>query len=330
MTFGGFINRLREKIEEGNNATIQDLVRILVEGPDHLFELFPLTDSLRYKHFGNFIRLCAIMNAKSGICDQDCFFCGQSTSCRTKDDIYPLLPVERILETAVRAKGCGATKFSIVGSGLAPSENEMDILIRSITAIHQNGISPCISFGMLQLGQLDRLRDAGLARFHHNIEASSNFYSKICTTRSWEDNANAVKAAKDIGLPVCCGGIFGMGEGTENRAEMILQSAQLGADSFPVNFLNPILGTPLADRPLLDPREALAIIAAIRIASPQAQIILCGGREVTLRSCQSLTFAAGASGLMIGDYLLTKGRPADEDLAMLEDLGLRPEPANSR
>jgi biotin synthase len=171
---------------------------------------------------------------------------------------------------------------------------------------------------------VEYLLSRGLRSVHHNLETSRSFYPQVCTTHDYEEDVTAVRAAKAAGAWVCCGGIFGLGESPEDRVELALTLRELGVDSIPVNFLNPVPGTPLEGRRDLSPMDCLRIIAMLRLTNPTREIIVCGGREVNLRDLQALMFAAGATGTMVGNYLTTAGRPAEEDLRMLRDLGLSP------
>jgi biotin synthase len=180
----------------------------------------------------------------------------------------------------------------------------------------------CASLGIVDRGFLAELKAAGLYRFHHNLETAASFFSRICTTHSFAERVATIEAAKEAGLSVCAGGIFGLGESLAQRWEMAQTLKTLGVDAIPLNFLHPLAGTPLAHRPLLDPLTALKIVAAFRLMFPEHSVIICGGRQVTLRSLAPLLFAAGADSLMTGDYLTTQGRLPDEDRQMLADLGL--------
>jgi len=186
------------------------------------------------------------------------------------------------------------------------------------------GLETCVSLGTLPPPDVEYLLSRGLRSVHHNLETSRSFFPKVCTTHDYEEDVAAVRAAKAAGAWVCCGGIFGLGESPEDRVELALTLRELGVDSIPVNFLNPVPGTPLEGRRDLSPMECLRIIGMLRLTNPTREIIVCGGREVNLRDLQALMFAAGATGTMVGDYLTTAGRPAEEDLRMLRDLGLAP------
>ncbi|MBW1992197.1 MAG: biotin synthase BioB [Deltaproteobacteria bacterium] len=279
---------------------------------------------VREARFGRRVSLCVIINAKSGLCSEDCAFCSQAATSRAEIAKYPLLPWEKLLEAARAAQAQGAARFSIVtsGKGITSAREKSDIL-RAVAAIRERvPVRVCASLGVADRGFLQELKDAGLYRFHHNLETAASFYPQICSTHRYEERLATVAAAQEAGLEVCVGGIFGLGETLAQRYEMAQTLKTLEVDAIPLNFLHPLPGTRLADRPLLKPLEALKIIIAFRLSLPDKTIIICGGRQPTLRSLAPLIFAAGANALMTGDYLTTKGRLPEEDRQMLEDLGL--------
>ncbi len=184
------------------------------------------------------------------------------------------------------------------------------------------GIETCVSLGMLTGEGISYLLSRGLRSVHHNLETSRRFFPSVCTTHEYEEDVRAVRAAKAAGAWVCCGGIFGIGEGDDDRVDLAMTLRELDVDSIPVNFLNPVAGTPLEGKRELTPFLCLKIIAMMRLCHPSREIIVCGGREVNLRDLQPLMFAAGATGTMAGNYLTTTGRPAEEDIRMIRDMGL--------
>lgn len=280
--------------------------------------------SLREKHFGHRVSFCVIINAKSGLCSEDCAFCSQSATSKAEIARYPLLPREKLVEAARAAHSQGAARFSIVTSGKGiVSVKEKREIVEAVAAIREAvPLKVCASLGLADRPFLEDLRAAGLFRFHHNLETAASFYPRICSTHTYRERLATIAAAKEAGLSVCVGGIFGLGESVAQRYEMAQTIKELGVDAIPINFLHPLPGTRLADRPLLPPLEALRVIIAFRLMFPDKTIIICGGRQPTLRSLAPLIFAAGANALMTGDYLTTKGRLPEEDRQMLEDLGL--------
>jgi biotin synthase len=222
------------------------------------------------------------------------------------------------------AADAGAARFSIVTSGRGiVSTQEQEVILATVAAIRETvDIKVCASLGLVDPPFLADLKDAGLYRFHHNLETAGSFFPEICTTHTFAARLATVEAAQDAGLSVCVGGILGMGESLAQRWELAQAIKELDPDAIPLNFLHPLPGTRLAHRPKLSPLEALKIIAAFRLTFPDKTIIICGGRQPTLRSLAPLMFAAGANALMTGDYLTTKGRLPEDDRLMLEDLGL--------
>jgi len=288
-------------------------------------ELLYRANVLRERFCGNVVHLCSIINAKSGACSEDCGFCAQSARYHTSAPVHALVSCAEMTGAADAAAGLGADSFGIVtsGEGICKSRKDFDTICEAAAAVAESGrIDPCVSIGKLEAENAARLKAAGVNRINHNLETSARFYPQVCTTHSHAERVATVKSAKAAGLEVCCGGIFGLGETWEDRVDLALQLRELGVDAVPINFLNPIPGTPLGGRALLPAREALRIVALYRFLLPDREIKVCGGREVTLRDLQSWMFRAGASGTMLGNYLTTRGRSPGDDLQMLADLGL--------
>lgn len=279
---------------------------------------------VREQAFGTKVSLCAIVNAKSGLCPEDCAFCAQSAHHATTVAQYPLLDEQTLLENARRAAACGAGCYGIVtsGSGIRSGE-ELDRICSVIRKIRAEGlIAPGASLGTLDAFSVHALKDAGLVTYHHNLETSRSFFPQICSTHDYEDDVATVRLAKQAGLRVCSGGLFGLGESMAQRVELALTLRELDVDSVPINFLDPVDGTPLAGSNNLSPLECLHIIALFRLIIPKAHITVCGGREKNLRDLQSWIFMAGASGIMTGNYLTKEGRQPSDDRQMIADLGL--------
>ncbi len=279
---------------------------------------------MREARFGRRVSLCVIINAKSGQCSEDCAFCSQSVRAHTGISTYPLLPRDKLVEAAQAAADAGAARFSLVTSGRGiASVKEKEGILKAVAAIREAAdIKICASLGIVDRAFLAELRDAGVQRFHHNLETAGSFFPEICTTHTFAERLATVEAAKAAGLSVCVGGILGLGESVAQRWELAQAIRELDPEAIPLNFLHPLPGTRLAQRPRLAPLEALKIIAAFRLSFPDKTIIICGGRQPTLRSLAPLMFAAGANALMTGDYLTTKGRLPEDDRLMLEDVGL--------
>ena len=308
----------------GKGIHAEDALFVLGLPQVEIWRLLAVSEKVRRRFKGDQIRLCSIVNAKSGLCSEDCAFCSQSSRSSASIDKYPLLEEEEIVMAARDAKQRGAREFSIVASGLSMhNSRELERVGKAIARIRTEvGIETCVSLGTLSAENISFLLSRGLRSVHHNLETARGFFPSICTTHDYEEDVRAVREAKAAGAWVCCGGIFGIGESAADRVELAMTLRELNVDSIPVNFLNPIEGTPLHGKSELTPFYCLKIIAMMRLCHPSREIIVCGGREVNLRDMQGLIFAAGATGMMIGNYLTTSGRPVEEDLRMVEDLGL--------
>ncbi len=319
-----FWERIKADSLSGKGIDADDALTVLGLPQSELWALLEVSETVRRRFKGDQIRLCSIVNAKSGLCSEDCAFCSQSRRSNASIEKYPLLEEEEIVTAARDAKERGAREFSIVTSGLSMhSKRELDRVGNAIARIGTEvGIETCVSLGALSEENISFLLSRGLRSVHHNLETARGFFPSICTTHDYEEDVRAVRRAKAAGAWVCCGGIFGIGEAAADRVELAMTLRELDVDSIPVNFLNPIEGTPLGGKSELTPFGCLKIIAMMRLCHPSREIIVCGGREVNLRDLQGLIFAAGATGMMIGNYLTTSGRPAEEDLRMIADLGL--------
>lgn len=286
-----------------------------------LDELCAAAEEIRSDCCGNTFDLCAIINAKSGRCSEDCAFCAQSARHRAAISEYELLDAESILAAALEAEAAGVLRFSIVTSGGSLSDEELASVARAVRLIRERTrLSVCISLGILTEAQYRRLGDAGAGRVHNNLETGENYFPKICTTHSWQDKRAAVTAAIAAGLSVCSGGIIGLGESMEDRVDMVLAARELGVDSIPVNILNPIAGTPLAGAPRLPYDEIRRTIAIFRFILPHAAIRMAGGRGL-LPEAGLACFKSGANAAITGDMLTTSGIAAARDIRMISELG---------
>ncbi|HSB35148.1 MAG TPA: biotin synthase BioB, partial [Nitrospirota bacterium] len=294
-----------------------------VEGAD-LWDLFAAASRVRERFRGDLVDVCSIVNAKSGACTEDCSYCAQSVHHATDAPVYPLISVESVEAAALSARENGAKRFCIVTSGRGvEGRDDLETIARGIRRVKDAGLSSCATLGTLSRDQLAYLKDAGLDRYHHNIETSRKYFPRICSTHTFEDRIEVLVRAKSLGLDLCSGGILGMGEAMKDRIDMAFSLREIGADSVPINFLMPIAGTPLERIPPVEPLEALKSLALFRLILPEKEIRVCGGRGTALRSLHPLIFAAGADGFMIGNYLTQSGLDPREDLKMILDLGLR-------
>ncbi|HLF86946.1 MAG TPA: biotin synthase BioB [Nitrospiria bacterium] len=319
------------------NLKLKDIIRKQEEGAplsrDEALSLVSIDDTpiisslaenTRKKYKGDLADLCSVISAKSGSCPEDCSFCAQSAHYQTGIMEYPLIQVDKIIKAASDAKKNGARRFCISTSGRGIEDNDdISVICEAIGNIRDEvSISPCATLGMMSSDHLKALKEAGLNRYHHNLETSETFYKKICTTHSYSERVEMVKNIKDAGLSACVGGILGMGETMEDRADLAIAIRDLDPDSIPINFLMPIMGTPLDGIPRITHDEALRSIALFRFIMPDKEIRICGGRVSALGDSHRLIFNFGADGMMVGNYLTRSGVDPKEDLRMLNDLGL--------
>jgi biotin synthase len=316
------IKHLEKKILSGSSISKEDALNIAKISGDDIFDLFISANKIRNHFRGNKVELCSIVNAKSGACPEDCSFCAQSVKSKAEIEVYPLLKKELVIQKAKKAKQSGAKRFSIVTSGRKSSNRDLFAIADMISEIREKGLLPCASLGLLREKELEILKSAGLGRYHHNLETSERFFPKICSTHSYTDKLKTVDAVKSIGLSMCSGGIFGLGETWQDRIDMAFLLKDLYVDSVPINFLIPIKGTALEHRGLLHPFEALKILSLYRLILPQKEIRICGGRMQILTEFNSMVFFAGADSLLTGNYLTTSGRSYKDDLRLIELYGL--------
>jgi biotin synthase len=299
----------------------------LINSPDEdVFPLIASAERIRRHFHGNKVKLCGIVNAKSGRCSENCSFCAQSAHHRTKCSVYPLMNEQELVAAAKKAeKERSATCFSFVTSGKTiHTDQELSMIGSALaTLTRETKLNRCVSLGTLDLAHIIKLKKAGLKRLHHNLETAESFFPKMCTTHSYQDRIKTIKFAQQAGLGVCSGGIFGIGETAEQRVELAFALKELGVQSVPINILNPVAGTPAAkNHQPLTPFEVLKLVATYRFILPTQDIGIFGGRERALGELQPLMFVAGANVTLIGDYLTTKGQSPDKDLKMIADLGL--------
>ncbi|NOY53299.1 MAG: biotin synthase BioB [Deltaproteobacteria bacterium] len=312
---------LIQQAEEGGSLNWEEANALVqVDLP----ELMAAACRVRERFRGDAVSLCAIINAKSGRCGEDCRFCAQSAHHKTGVSTYPLIPEEQILEGADRSAGDGVHLFCIVTSGRRATREDLSKIEAMLRKMRAAGrIRPCASLGTLDLPELKALKEAGLLRYHHNIETARSFYAAVCTTHSFDRRLKTVRNAKAAGLEVCCGGILGMGETMAQRMEMALTLRDLKVDSIPLNFLHPIPGTPLADVQSMGREEILKTVALFRLIHPGVEIRACAGREIQLGKEQGRLLDAGIDGLLTGDYLTTPGTAPEKDRVLVASHGLR-------
>ncbi len=294
------------------------------DGAD-LMDLLAAANRVRERHRGPVVDICSIVNARSGACSEDCRYCAQSAHYRTGAQVYDMIDPAVMAEAAAAARVNGARRFCIVTSGRGiDDDRDLRSIADGIGRVRDLGLSACATLGTLTRDQLAFLRDAGLQRYHHNIETSREHFPEICTTHTFDDRLELLDHARKLGLSVCSGGILGLGEGMQDRISMALTLRELDVDSVPLNFLMPVPGTPLEQAEPVAPLEALLSIALFRLILPAKEIRVCGGRGNGLGHLHPLIFLAGADGFMVGNYLTRTGPDPAADLRILQELGLSP------
>ncbi len=296
-----------------------------LESQADIMDLIAAANRVREHFKGNKIHLCSIVNAKAGGCSENCKFCAQSAAYQGDSPRYGFIDQEPVEEAADEAGRNGVTAVGLVAAWKGLKEGPiLDEVCDRIRELKASGKTrPDASLGLIESQAVaDRLKEAGLECYGHNLESSRNFFPQHCTTHSYEDRLQTIAYLKKAGIKICSGGIIGMGETREDRCDLALSLREIGANVVPINILNPIEGTPYENNERLAPYEILKTIACFRLLLPQREIMIAGGRTVNLRDLQSMVFMAGASALMVGNYLTTLNQPVEKDLQMLKDLGL--------
>lgn len=321
-----FIKRLKDRIlkrEKINYEEAINLSRISIEDKDTLERLCEAANEIREKFCGNNFDLCTITNAKSGKCSEDCKYCAQSAHFTTGAEVYPLISKEKALEEAKKVEVEGAHRYSLVtsGRGLKGDSIECDKLEEIYRYLKDNTeLSLCASHGISDEKALKSLFDSGVKTYHHNLESSREFYKNICSTHTYEERVETIKLAQKVGLQVCSGGIWGLGETEEDRIKMAFELQELGVFSVPINILMPIPGTPLENNKALDPKEILKMIAIYRFILPEAYLRYAGGR-IKLGDLQEKGIKSGINSALTGNFLTTTGTTIESDKAMVRRNG---------
>lgn len=314
------MNELKEKVMAGGEITREEALR-LMEAP--LEELCLAADEIRTHFCGNGFDICTIINGKSGRCSENCKFCAQSAYYHTEAESYPLLDEEEIVRQAKYNADRGVLRYSIVTSGRALKDSEVDQMCAAIRAVKREAdIEVCVSFGLLDTEQYRKVRQAGASRVHNNLETSRRNFPNVCTTHTFDDKVAAIKAARAAGLSVCSGGIMGLGETKEDRVDMAFSLRELGVKSVPLNMLNPIPGTPYEKNERLTPEDMRRIAAVYRFILPDAAIRLAGGRGLMADKGEGC-FKSGANAVISGDMLTTSGYTIESDMELIERLGYK-------
>jgi biotin synthase len=325
LSFRTWLSPVLERVLEGGTIDRSEALRLLqAMGPD-CFDLFAAANRIRHSVHGDKVHLCSIVNAKSGRCSEDCGFCSQSVRFPSDIPEYDLVDNETILSHARRARENASQALGIVAAwrGLKKGRDLDTVLERIRVLAAEEGIHADASLGLIDDPDIPpMLKEAGLHTYNHNLETSRRHFANICETHSYDERIATLKLIKGAGMRTCSGGIFGMGEQHEDRVDLAFELRELDVDVIPLNFLNPMPGTPMEGLPLMEPMECLRTVSMFRFVNPRAHLMVAGGREVSLRHLQPLMFAAGADATMAGSYLTSDGRTGSEDLEMIKQLGL--------
>lgn len=317
--------KLAEMSLRGEALLEEECLEVLQCPAERILELLQAAYAVRRRYFGNRVVLHMLLNAKSGLCSEDCSYCSQSAVSQAPIEKYPLMEEEKIVQGAREAKSARAKRFCIVTSGAAPREAELDRLCSSAGRIKSEvGIEICTSLGFVTEEAARRLRQAGVNRYNHNINTSERHYSSVCSTHSYADRVQALKNARAAGLELCCGVLLGMGETDRDVIDSAFALRAVKPDSIPVNFLHPIDGTPLGRLETLSPHRCLAMLCLVRLLNPSTEIRAAGGREFRLRSLQPLALYP-ANSIFVSGYLTTGGQSPEEAWKMIEDAGFEVE-----
>lgn len=317
---------LADRVLEGTPLTAEEAQSVLDCPNEELLSLLDAAYRVRRRHFGNRVQLYFLMNAKSGLCPEDCGYCSQSKISDAEIPKYNILSRDKLLDGARVAAERGAKTYCIVISARGPNEREVKAVETIVPEIKEKyGLDICACLGLLSDEQAQRLADCGVNRVNHNLNTGPEHYEKICTTHTYQDRVDTLKSVRTAGMELCSGGIVGMGEQPSDIVQMAIELRDLGVESIPVNFLNPIDGTPLEGAANcggveLSPQYCLKVLAMFRLVNPDREIRIAGGREIHLRSLQPLGLYP-ANSLFVGDYLTTEGQPPQADYEMVRDLG---------
>lgn len=314
----GSIEKFKEKVLDGGMLDKEEIFKIQNED---LRQLMKCADEIRKKMCGNKFNLCTIINGKSGRCSEDCKYCAQSVHFRTYAKEYGLLDSDTVLKSAESNCSQGVHRFSIVTSGRKLTSKEVDEVADIYNSINDEcSIELCASHGLLSYEELKKLKEAGVTRYHNNLETSRRYFPNICTTHTYDEKIATIKNAMKAGLKVCSGGIIGMGESMEDRIDMAFTLRELNVDSVPVNILNPIKGTPLENMEHISYDEILRTVVLFRFIMPKTQIRLAGGRAL-LDDKGKKVFKSGVNAAISGDLLTTSGIKTSDDIELVKSLG---------
>ena len=314
------LQSLLDKVLNKQNITKDEALYLIKEAPYN--DLIEASHTITQKCASLNFDMCSIINSKSGNCKADCKWCAQSSHSQCEIQTYPLVSAQKCLDDALYNEKKGVHRFSLVNSGKAPNDKEIEDVAAIFNYIKLNSnILLCASLGLAKKEQLQKLYNSGVRRYHCNLETSKEFFANLCTTHTQEDKIKTLKAAREVGMDLCSGGIIGMGESLEDRVSLALTLQKLEVRSVPINILHPIKGTPLQDLPILQEEEILRTIAMFRFVLPQAFLRLAGGRILITRQTYKKALYAGINSAIVGDLLTTIGSKIDEDKEDIQEMG---------
>ena len=312
---------LASQVLQGGETSFEMAEAILASPDEQLLDLVAAAFRLRHQHFGKTVQLYFLVNAKSGLCPEDCGYCSQSKDSKASIDKYRMLSVDQLLDGARVAAERQSKTYCIVISGRAPSEREMLAVETVVPQVKSKfDLKICACLGLLSPEQAERLKSCGVDRVNHNLNTGSEYYSEICSTHTFQDRVDTLQNVRSAGMEVCSGGIMGMGESHHDLVSMAMELRDLKAESIPLNFLHAIEGTQLENQVALTPQDCLRGLCMMRFVNPSSELRIAGGREKHLRSLQPLSLFV-ANSIFVGDYLTTKGQPPESDYQMIRDMG---------
>lgn len=324
LSLAKLITAIEERIISGGSISRSEAQQLMDLPDEFIMALAASADRLRIHFKGHDFDSCSLINAKSGRCSEDCAFCAQSGRHNGHSETYGLKSSDEIMAAAVSAHNWGANRFCTVTSGGALNDQDFEKLLGALEKVKREvDINLDASLGFLNDERVERLKQAGVTRYNHNLETSEENYKNICTTHSFQQRVDTVKKVLSKGISACCGGIMGLGETVSQRLDMAFTLAEIGVDCIPVNILNPRPGTPLEKAKPPEPMEIIKTIAVFRFILPKATIKLAGGREQNLGDFQGLALRSGANGMIIGGYLTTGGRQVEDDLMLITQAGFK-------
>ena len=317
------IHAAAQRILDGGTVMSAEAEQFIeLEGWPEILALASEATRIRERFSGTEVDLCALVNAKSGQCAENCGFCAQSGHHNTDISVYPLMNPDQIVERAKQAKAFGAKRFCIVTATRGLSDRDLPVICEAVRRVkEETGLVPECSLGFVTDHHLVQIKGAGMTRYNDNVESGESIFPNICTTHTYQDRLNTLKQLRKQGLEICSGGILGLGESRQERVRLAFALAEMDVECAPINVLNARPGTPRESQTPPDPKEVIKTISVFRFILPKAKLELGGGREVNLRDFQSMAFLAGANSLIIGGYLTTNGRQPENDLQLFKDLG---------